>query len=564
MVLGLHRKSEYNALAHESSVGPALKISIKFLIIIVLLTVVSGIIAVSGIISSSNLLEAQIKDKFTAVSVYTMNKIHRLFLARYQDLAMLADEPVIRSPRSSPEEIRNKLIEYKKHFSPYVRYAALSFFNLKRIRLADTESGHIAQEHSFSEYWPEIAKGREFVLNISKSESLEDRVFHFVHSVKDDNGTPFGVVVARIPIEKLESIVETPLRHFDRGHTFNVDLIDKNGLLLYSTYNKNGMLRETVAEWNTLKKLLAQGAKSGHVQVKDPQNSDEKILIFAREESDSNFIGNEWTLVISIAKRAAMSPITQLRNRLILIIAVIGLFALGAALLLSRTITEPLVRLRNAVSEVGKGSLDIHVKAESRDEIGQLTDLFNTMVKKLKEMHEELKRSASIDTLTGICNRNTIEQILEVELERARRYNSRVSLILFDLDNFKAINDTHGHQAGDYVLQTMINLIKTKIRQIDSLGRWGGEEFMLLAPQTNLEKAIDLAEKIRQCTEAFRFEKVGTATISCGVSEFRAEDNADTLIKRADDALYRAKHKGRNVVEAGDSRDDKQFPLFKQ
>jgi diguanylate cyclase (GGDEF)-like protein len=540
-----------------------MKIGTKFLLIIVLLTVLIGITALSSVISSSNLLEYQIKDKFTAVSAYTMDKTHRLFYARYEDITMLADEPIICSRSSTPGQITRKLIEYKKHFSSSVPYASLSFFDLNRMRIADTDGTDIGIQHSFSEFWRGIAKGKDFVLDISESESLEERVFHFAHVVKDKNGVPFGVVVSRIPVEELQAIIERPLRLFKVGGTFNVDLIDKNGLLLYSTYNKDGMLKDTLPEWDLLKKAQTTGSKTGHVQSTDPQKkNEEKILIFAREESDSIFTGNDWTLIISLPKKEAMAPINELRNRLIVVIAVIGLIALGAALTLSRTITKPIVRLRNAVTKVGKGSLDIHVKSTSRDEIGQLTDLFNNMVRELKKLHEELRIAAAVDTLTGIYNRNKIDQTLELEIERAKRYKSPLSLILFDLDNFKNINDTYGHQSGDYVLKTVINVIKANIRLIDSLGRWGGEEFMLLAPETGMEKVIELAEKIRQCVELFAFEKVGTITISCGVAEFREDDTVDSLIKRADDALYRAKRKGRNLVEVGDMVNDRQFLLF--
>ena len=149
-----------------------------------------------------------------------------------------------------------------------------------------------------------------------------------------------------------------------------------------------------------------------------------------------------------------------------------------------------------------------------------------------------------MDALTGAYNRNKIEQLLEREIERAVRYKSTLSLILFDLDHFKTVNDTYGHLSGDYVLKTVIRIIQEHIRKTDSLGRWGGEEFMLLAPETGMEQAIELAEKIRQHVELFAYKNVGTITISCGLAELKAGDTIDSLIKRADDALYKAKRNG--------------------
>jgi diguanylate cyclase (GGDEF)-like protein len=172
------------------------------------------------------------------------------------------------------------------------------------------------------------------------------------------------------------------------------------------------------------------------------------------------------------------------------------------------------------------------------------------MVRELHELQEELRTSAAMDALTGAFNRKKIEQLLEWELERATRYNGTLSLILFDLDHFKIVNDTYGHLSGDYVLKTVIRIIQDHIRKTDSLGRWGGEEFMLLAPETCMEQAAELAEKIRQHVELFTYKDVGTVTISCGLAELKVGDTIDSLIKRADDALYKAKRKGRNRVEA--------------
>lgn len=530
-----------------------MKISTKFLLIIILLTVLLGITALSSGLSTSNLLEYQIKDKYMAVSSYAMEKIHRLFYGRYLDVRMLADEPVIASRRSTPEQITKKLGEFKKHFKTYAPYVSLSFFDLHtRVRTADTEGTDIGVRHPFSTYWCNITDSKNFVLDISESVPTKERVFHFAHVVKDNNEVPFGLVVARIPVEALHDIVERPLSLFKVGGAFNVDLLDGNGLILYSTYNKQGMLKETSPAWNILKEAESGGAKTGNVAFEDREKNRKNILIFAKEDRDTHFKDDEWTLAISLPRHVALAPILELRNRLILFIVAIVLFAIGAGFVLSRTITKPIVRLSNAVAAVGKGSLDVNVKITSKDEIGQLTGVFNKMVKELNKLHEELRISAAVDALTGAYNRNKIEQLLEWEIERAARYKSTLSLILFDLDHFKTVNDTYGHLSGDYVLKTVIRIIQEHIRKTDSLGRWGGEEFMLLAPETGMEQVAELAEKIRQRVELFAYKHMGTITISCGLAEFKVGDTIDSLIKRADDALYKAKRNGRNRVEAGD------------
>ena len=530
-----------------------MKIGTKFLMIILLLTVLLGITALSTVFSSSNLLECQIEDKYMAVSSYAMEKIHRLFYGRYQDVRLLANEPVLESRRSTPAQIAKKLGEFKKHFKSYIPYASLSFFDLRtRMQIADTEGTDIGVRHPLTAYWRDIADGKDFVLDISESMPTKELFFHFAHVVKDKNEVPFGLVVARIPVEALHDIVERPLQLFKVGGAFDVDLLDRNGLILYSTDNKVGMLRETFPAWDILKRATTSGAKNGNVSFEDPEKKRQEILIFAREERAAAFKGDDWTLVISLPKQIALAPILELRDRLLIFIVVIVVFALSAGFVLSRTITKPIVRLSNAVTAVGKGSLDVNIEITSKDEIGQLTGVFNTMVRELKELHEELRISAAVDALTGAYNRNKIEQLLAWEIERATRYNGSLSLILIDLDDFKRVNDTYGHLSGDYVLKTVIRIIQDHIRKTDSLGRWGGEEFMLLAPETGMIQAAELAEKVRRHVELFAYQNVGTITISCGLAELKVGDTIDSLIKRTDDALYKAKRKGKNRVEASE------------
>lgn len=166
-----------------------------------------------------------------------------------------------------------------------------------------------------------------------------------------------------------------------------------------------------------------------------------------------------------------------------------------------------------------------------------------------KKLEDALKIAATIDKLTDIYNRRKFEDILKQEIERAKRYKSPLSLLMLDLDHFKNINDTYGHQVGDYVLKTIADIVKNNIRTIDFFGRWGGEEFMILLPETILKNAGELAEKIRSLIENYIFENVKLVTISCGVTQFIKDDTFDSFIKRVDDALYHAKKQGRNKIE---------------
>jgi diguanylate cyclase (GGDEF)-like protein/PAS domain S-box-containing protein len=166
-----------------------------------------------------------------------------------------------------------------------------------------------------------------------------------------------------------------------------------------------------------------------------------------------------------------------------------------------------------------------------------------------KQAEMELKRLAAIDKLTGVFNRTKFDELMGRELGRAQRYKKPLSVIMFDIDNFKKVNDTYGHSVGDYVLKTLAKIVREAIRKIDYLVRWGGEEFLIILPENNLEKAQSLAERIRKTIESYTFDTVGTITVSLGVAEFKVGDTEDILIKNSDIAMLKAKREGKNRVE---------------
>jgi diguanylate cyclase (GGDEF)-like protein/PAS domain S-box-containing protein len=162
---------------------------------------------------------------------------------------------------------------------------------------------------------------------------------------------------------------------------------------------------------------------------------------------------------------------------------------------------------------------------------------------------ERLKHLATTDVLTGICNRRHFDELLTNEVDRAARFNNPVSLILFDIDHFKHINDTFGHPTGDRVLIQLALTVNNSIRTIDVFARWGGEEFVILAPGCDLSAGRLLAEKLRMMLEKLDYADVGKVTCSFGVAEYVPGDSVTRLVEKADHCLYHAKNSGRNRVE---------------
>ncbi|QNI04322.1 diguanylate cyclase [Halomonas sp. SH5A2] len=164
------------------------------------------------------------------------------------------------------------------------------------------------------------------------------------------------------------------------------------------------------------------------------------------------------------------------------------------------------------------------------------------------ENEAQLKRLATTDMLTGLVNRSQFDTSLKSELSRQDRYARPLSLIMLDIDYFKDINDGYGHDVGDQVLVELANLLKGNLRQADYCARWGGEEFMLLTPETPLENAVHLADKIRRVINTASFPVSGPVTASFGVVEAQPQESVKSIMKRVDHALYLAKDKGRDQV----------------
>ncbi len=166
--------------------------------------------------------------------------------------------------------------------------------------------------------------------------------------------------------------------------------------------------------------------------------------------------------------------------------------------------------------------------------------------RQLEEAYEQAERLAVTDKLTGIYNRHKLDQALEEETERAERYGDGFGVLILDIDHFKRINDRFGHRSGDTVLREFVDVLRQNSRKTDLLGRWGGEEFMIVAPHADEATLLRLAEKLRSAVAEHAFSEASRVTTSIGASVYHPGDSPDSLVKRADDALYQSKQAGRN------------------
>ena len=335
----------------------------------------------------------------------------------------------------------------------------------------------------------------------------KERDYYVSYPVRGEDAEVVGVAV----LKKSLDVFETDLRRFDRSFF----LIDPHGIVVVT--NRPNMLFRTL--WP-----LSAGVP--------PTLSRQFGMLNNTPMLAQEIVGSSWVMVDGARDYVQRRNINHSDWSLVTLTAPRGFFAsrgLGIIITLQMA-TLALIYL------VGR-ERRIHDNVQRQN------------WSELEDLARNLDYRAGTDPLTGLFNRRKFDEKLAIEILRAQRYKTPLSLILYDIDYFKLINDTHGHQVGDKVLIDLSRLVAARIRQNDVLARWGGEEFVILVPESSAKMARELAENLREAVQALIFDYSITVTCSFGVAEFEIGDTVETLVARADAAMYRAKMNGRNRVE---------------
>ena len=233
---------------------------------------------------------------------------------------------------------------------------------------------------------------------------------------------------------------------------------------------------------------------------------------------------------------------------------IVSLLRYSAKMALERKILQKEIAERKQAEERlqrAYDELDIRIQERTAD-LAEANELLMTEIVERKRAQEELQRHSERDHLTMIYNRRKFLELLEIEVSKVKRYARPLTIIMLDIDHFKKVNDNYGHNIGDLVLKTTANIAGDIIRKGDIFARYGGEEFMILSPETSIEEALVMVERIRVAVETHSYAAGVKITISGGVAEWSGEESELAFIKKADDMLYVAKNMGRNRVAAAE------------
>ena len=373
----------------------------------------------------------------------------------------------------------------------------------------------------------------------------------FVSNAVVEREQTTGVLALSVNLWNENNIFHSLVHGFQEKKQGNIYVVDGRGTIVYHMDKKmvgktpNSGILSQIAEKN-----------EGIIETISTENGNIAVA-FAKLKS------NNWVVVYEMSHHEiyAMSKIGRYMSvGTMVMVLVLGLLA---SAIFARIILKPLGEITLATEQVATGDLNQQITYKGHDDFRRVIKNFNIMTTNLRVQYDELEKLSLQDYLTGLANRRYFEQQLKQELERACRLGHFSTILIIDIDNFKEINDKFGHLEGDKALKLLASELKDVVREVDLPARFGGEEFLVLLPETSLEQSQIVAEKIRNRVSQIKIpSRKGniTFTVSIGIAgteqeeeeDFRGASIAsecDEVLKRADKALYQAKGNGKNRVE---------------
>jgi len=549
-----------NRFTHVSGIQ-----SIKTKIIVFALVaaiIPSMTLGILSYIQNRTLLQQKIDNELRHATVRTADEIDLWLKKRLYDLKVFASSYVVSEnlqrmlgkDRNEIEglvatsRVKTYLQSIRDKFSDYEELVVISMIGEPLVT-----SNQRPPFISLPDHWFEnLQDGSPIVSAPYWDPNLQPRVITLAEVIKSADNRPLGLMTAKIGLRAIWAVLK---RQTTEGIN-DIYLIDDKGRFLFSgaSMSDGKMPSGTVAN------------RPGVLALTDMpiEYTNFRGLPVVGLAVDIPTTG--WCVVTETSKDSAYAGMVRLGRITVGLVAALLLAMSILAYYLGRTIVRPLKTLGQEARRIAAGDLDVRIPVHGNNEVSYLTQVFNHMVASLRqgqadislahealiEKNRELHELSITDSLTGLFNRKQLMDLFDLELSRTLRYGTHFSVLIADIDHFKRINDTYGHLAGDAVLRRVADTLRQTVRECDHVGRYGGEEFLVILPNTESDKAMDVARRIRYEISQIRFHNDGnelSLTISVGLSQCTdADDSAETVLSRADAALYQAKEGGRNRV----------------
>lgn len=475
--------------------------------------------------------------------------LQRMFIDKWMNERSQQVQFLSRYASSHPIDVENMRGMFSEFLKGQNEISALVYLDSTGHAMLDSSGSPAGADLSSRDYFQEAKKGKSYVTDLMIGKTSPKPIVIFSSPIIDRDGTFKGLIFGSVSLSTIERI----MGQFAFGRTGETYLLDTEGRMLTSP-RLEGVI-DYKLHHATQVYLAARAGKPVDSSYLNYQGE----AVFGAYEWTKD---NRWILVGEINCSEVYA--TLYRNiafacGLVLLMLVVGYFMVRS---LSKQIEQPIHYLLVGTKIMQEGNYDYRIAKEEIGsapvELRQLCDMFNATAQKLESTIQLLEQTAVIDQLTAVYNRRFVLNEGSKMLETCIRAEQPCSVLMIDVDYFKKVNDTYGHLVGDRVIIYAASVLLSCIRSCDLVSRYGGEEFLIMAPNTNADEAVWLlAERIR-CRFVDMPYREGAMeiplTVSVGVADYHTNvaygtNVLEDMISRADEALYRAKRAGRNRVE---------------
>ncbi len=475
------------------------------LVLIITLLLVAGFLATSlasYYVSRSSLREQIIRTELPLTSDTIYSEIQRDLLSPIFISSLMANDTFVRDWVTKGEQDETRMIRYLEQIQKQYK-TFTSFFVSENTRIYYHSDGILKKVKMSEErdrwYFRVREMRSDYEINVDPDLANADSMTIFVnYRVVDEHGQLIGVTGVGLTVSAVKELIETYQSNYDR----NIYFVDKKGVIQIQGSGSDKTATR-IQEIEGLAPLALDILSESEKNFRYHKNGG---LVHLNTRYIPEF---DWYLLVEQAENTITRPILKA------LMVNLGICALITVVVLALTFLT------------------------------------------ISSYQKRLEQMATVDKLTGIYNRQAFDIIIRQALKDVKRRKHELSVILFDIDHFKEVNDTFGHLAGDAVLQHVVNLSKQLIRDSDILCRWGGEEFLVLLDSCSIDDAYRISETIREAVEdtpATYEDQEIKVTISNGVAQYHFPEHEDSLLSRVDQCLYQAKQNGRNRSEKDDSK----------